>query len=67
MPNVPKTPIQRFRLDAEDWEAFGRAVPSDTDRSAVLRHFVNWYIHKPGVTRPNRPTTPPPPKDAAEQ
>lgn len=55
MPNQPKTPISRFRIDAEEWQAFGDAVPQDTDRSAVLRDFVAWYLRRPGAKMPKRP------------
>jgi len=61
MPNAPKTPVSRFRIDADEWAAFGEAVPEDTDRSAVLRQFVAWYLHRPGVKavkRPEKPATP---------
>jgi hypothetical protein len=62
MPNQPKTPFSRFRVDPEDWRAFGDAVPDDTDRSKVLREFVAWYVRKPGAKLPQRP---PAPKDSA--
>ncbi len=55
MPNQPKTPISRFRIDADEWRDFGRAVPADTDRSAVLRDFVAWYLRRPGASMPKRP------------
>ncbi|MFI2426519.1 hypothetical protein ACH5A7_20885 [Streptomyces sp. NPDC018955] len=55
MPNQPKTPISRFRIDADEWQAFGRAVPPDTDRSAVLREFVAWYLRRPKASLPKRP------------
>lgn len=55
MPNQPKTPISRFRIDADEWQAFGGAVPQDTDRSAVLREFVAWYLRRPGAKLPKRP------------
>lgn len=57
MPNQPKTPISRFRIDADEWQAFGEAVPQDTDRSAVLRDFVAWYLRRPGARMPKRPDT----------
>jgi hypothetical protein len=55
MPNQPKTPISRFRIDGDEWKAFGEAVPRDTDRSAVLRDFVAWYLRRPGAKMPKRP------------
>jgi hypothetical protein len=58
MPNAPKTPVSRFRIDADEWAAFGEAVPEDTDRSAVLRQFVAWYLHRPGVKAVKRQAPP---------
>lgn len=55
MPNQPKTPVSRFRIDAELWQAFGDAVPDDTDRSEVLRRFVAHYCRRPGAKLPERP------------
>ncbi|MBT2482519.1 hypothetical protein [Streptomyces sp. ISL-94] len=55
MPNQPKTPISRFRIDAELWSAFGEAVPAGTDRSDVLRRFVAYYCQRPGAELPERP------------
>jgi hypothetical protein len=59
MPNAPKTPISRFRIDATEWAAFGDAVPEGTDRSAVLRDFIAWYLRRPGAKMPKRPDAPP--------
>ena len=59
MPNQPKTPIQRFRLDDHLWtrfdEAIGRTNP-DSDRSKVLRQFIAWYVREPGAKLPARPS-----------
>jgi hypothetical protein len=58
MPNQPKTPVQRFRLDGDLWEQFDQAVHSadpDADRSKVLRQFVAWFVREPGVRLPARP------------
>lgn len=55
MPNQPRTPISRFRIDGDQWKAFADAVPDDTDRSAVLRSFVAWYMRQPGAKLPDRP------------
>ncbi|MDX3142263.1 hypothetical protein [Streptomyces scabiei] len=55
MPNQPKTPVSRFRIDAELWQAFGESVPDDTDRSEVLRRFVAYYCRRPGAKLPERP------------
>lgn len=66
MPNQPKTPIQRFRLDTEEWQAFGEATPDDADRSAVLRAFVAWYLRRPGAKLPSRPPAVPARPDPEE-
>lgn len=58
MPNQPKTPISRFRIDADEWSDFGDAVPEGTDRSAVLRQFVAWYLGRPEADLPARPEKP---------
>lgn len=56
MPNVPKTPISRFRIDSEEWRDFGHAVATqDKDRSIVLREFVAWYLRRSGNKAIKRP------------
>lgn len=41
------------RMDEDLWSDFGALTD---DRSAVLRHFVEWYVRRPGAKRPQRPT-----------
>lgn len=53
MPNQPKTPVQRFRLDAELWKRFGEVA--QPNRSAVLVQFIRWYLRERGVKLPQRP------------
>ena len=58
MPNQPKTPVQRFRLDGDLWEQFDEAVrhaDPGGDRSKVLRQFVAWFVREPGAKLPSRP------------
>ncbi|HEY9473132.1 MAG TPA: hypothetical protein VIS06_04685 [Mycobacteriales bacterium] len=56
MPNAPKTPVQGFRLDRDLWDRFGEVTGnSGTDRTAVIRDFIRWYVGEPGVKRPTRP------------
>jgi hypothetical protein len=58
VPNQPKTPPQRFRLDDDLWVRFEQAVhraDPDSDRSKVLRQFVAWYVREPGAKMPARP------------
>lgn len=53
MPNQPKTPIQRFRLDPDLWQRFGELARPN--RSAVLVEFVRWYVRDRGAKLPARP------------
>ena len=56
VPNQPKNKHRQFRLDDDDWDDFGAAASSeDTDRSAVIRQFVRWWLRRPGATLPRRP------------
>lgn len=56
-PNAPKTPTRPIRVDLADWGVFGEAANGmDTDRSAALRAFMDWYLHKPGSKAPARPS-----------
>lgn len=49
------TPIQRFRLDQELWDAFGeRAVAVGTNRSRLIGQFVRWYLQEPRAVLPLR-------------
>jgi hypothetical protein len=51
-----KTPHRQFRVEDDVWEKFDEAVkPLGTDRSAVLRAFVMWFVHEPGAKMPRRP------------
>lgn len=43
-----------LRLDPDLWRRFGESA---TDRSAVLRQFVRWYVREPGAKAPRRPET----------
>lgn len=48
------TPIQRFRLETELWDAFGRLVGT-RQRSGLIRDFIRWYLREPGAKLPDRP------------
>jgi predicted GIY-YIG superfamily endonuclease len=51
-----KTPRQTFRADEALWAEFGEAVArAGSDRSAVLRQLVRWYVGEPGAELPVRP------------
>lgn len=56
-PNAPKTPTRPIRVDLTEWGVFGEAATTmGTDRSAALRAFMDWYLHKPGSKTPVRPS-----------
>jgi hypothetical protein len=44
-----------FSIDAKMWEQFGK-LAGGTNRAAILRAFVAWYIRQPGAKMPRRPT-----------
>ena len=45
MPNAPKTPHRQVRIDDETWGVLGDlAEMAGTDRSALLRSLVRWYL-----------------------
>jgi hypothetical protein len=49
------TARQSIRLEESLWEKFGQMVGKDSDRSAVLRDFIRWYIGEAGAEPPKRP------------
>jgi hypothetical protein len=56
-PVAGKTPTRPIRVDLDTWAEFGAATGSmGTDRSAALRSFMDWYLHKPGSRTPTRPS-----------
>lgn len=57
MPNVPKTPTRPIRIPDAEWADFGEATKlQGADRSAAVRDFIGWYLRRPGVKLPTRPT-----------
>lgn len=59
MPNAPKTPLRALRIPDDEWEDLGAAVEGTlTDRTKVIREFVQWYLRRPGAKLPARPTKP---------
>lgn len=51
------TPTKPVRVDADLWERFGAAAEGQgTDRSALIRDFMRWYIGDPKAKMPRRPT-----------
>lgn len=59
MPSVG-SPNRAFRLDDLDlWTRFGAAAAeAGSDRSAVLREFIRWYVRDLGARMPQRPGAP---------
>jgi hypothetical protein len=56
MPNAPKTPQRVIRLEDELWDKLGHAADGlGSDRSAVLRQLLSWWLRRPGVKMPPRP------------
>jgi len=40
----------------DEWYDFDLAAEAqDSERSAVIRDFIDWYIRKPGAELPERP------------
>jgi hypothetical protein len=55
MPNVPKTPARQIRI-GDTWYDFDAAAKAmGTERAAVIRDLINWYIREPGAKLPERP------------
>jgi len=50
------TPLACIRVPEQDWAAFKAAAGrAGTDRSALIRAFIAWYMRQPGATLPKRP------------
>ncbi|WP_435589826.1 hypothetical protein [Micromonospora aurantiaca (nom. illeg.)] len=50
------TPRWAIRVPENLWTAFGEATEAaGTDRSAVLREFIRWYVREHGAKTPQRP------------
>lgn len=50
------TPLRSFRLSEVIWERFGAAAKqAGSNRVAVLRAFILWYLGYPGAELPQRP------------
>lgn len=54
-PNVPKTPPRQIRI-GDTWYDFDAGAKSmGTERAAVIRELIDWYIREPGAKLPPRP------------
>jgi hypothetical protein len=50
------TPHAGIRVPEQLWQRFLEvAREQDTDRSALIRAFIAWYVREPGATLPKRP------------
>ena len=55
MPNAPRTPARQIR-NCDVWYEFDEAAKyMDTERAALVREFIDWYLRKPGAKLPKRP------------
>lgn len=56
MPNAPKTPARQVRIGDELWLDFDAPARSmGTERAAVVRELIAWYLREPGAKLPPRP------------
>lgn len=50
------TPLACVRVPESLWRRFAEVARANgTDRSALIRAFIAWYLHEPGATLPDRP------------
>lgn len=55
MPNQPKTPARQMRI-GDEWYDFDLAAKAQgSERAAVIRAFIDWYIRRPDAELPPRP------------
>lgn len=54
-PNVPKTPARQVRIGDTWYDFDAGAKAMDTERAAVIRELIDWYIREPGAKLPTRP------------
>lgn len=55
MPNAPKTPARQVRIGDEWYDFDGAAKSLGTERAAVIRQLIAWYLREPGAELPERP------------
>ncbi|MEU6057987.1 hypothetical protein [Streptomyces sp. NPDC047097] len=54
-PNMPKTPPRQIRI-GDTWYDFDAAAKAmGTERAAVIRQLIDWYIREPEACLPDRP------------
>ena len=66
MANQHRNKLRGVRgVDDDLWDDFGAATArDDSDRSAVIRRFMEWYVRRPDADHPRRPAAAEP-QDAA--
>lgn len=62
MANMHKHPVRGLRgIDNDLWRDFESAVKRadpESDRSAELRSYMQWFVGRPGAQLPERPDPP---------
>jgi hypothetical protein len=60
MANMHKHPVRGLRgIEQQLWDAFDQsAKAAGSDRSALLRQFMEWHTGQPGAELPVRPEPP---------
>ena len=60
MANQHRNKLRGVRgVDDQLWDDFGDAVTrADSDRSAELRRFMEWYVRRASAEHPRRPAEP---------
>jgi hypothetical protein len=57
VPNKPKTQHRSMRVDTPEWSDLEiGAEDIDLDRSKVINQLVKWWLRRPGVELPDRPS-----------
>lgn len=58
MPDQPKTKHRTIRLDDDLWQLIGDwAQQAGTDKTAVIRDLLRYWLRAPGAKRPARPAS----------
>jgi hypothetical protein len=57
VPNKPRTQHRSLRVDGPEWDDLERgAADIGLDRSKVINQLIRWWLRRPGVELPERPT-----------
>ena len=60
MSRALKTKHRTVRIRDDDWVPFGHAaMDADSDRSALIKQFIAWYLARPDAELPQRPPSAP--------